>query len=222
MSSHIRPSIALLIVFASLSFATPASIASQVKVMPPAASPYGYSLADMAALAAPFNASGNDPSQYPDTPFQILYVAGLDFTPEGEGLFAAGGNEFTVENGTRLYVPIISSDDNAPVIGDFPSTSADAPQYFYDSSGLGVPEPSQVVVDGESTAVGARYMVGPVGTAPMPGGGSHVVALGVFVGPLTPGTHTIVVRTGFFGDAFAAATGLAFLRAEFTYVVHVV
>ena len=43
-------------------------------VLPPNASPYGYSLDDMAKALALFDTSGNDLSYYPKTPFQILYA----------------------------------------------------------------------------------------------------------------------------------------------------
>src|SRR5262249_11124051 len=44
------------------------------EVLPAAARPHGFSLTDMARATALFNTSGNDLSQYPQTPFQILYV----------------------------------------------------------------------------------------------------------------------------------------------------
>src|SRR3954466_13436389 len=43
------------------------------KVLPPDATPSGWSLDDMAEAVANFSISGNDTSFLPDTPFQILY-----------------------------------------------------------------------------------------------------------------------------------------------------
>ena len=42
-------------------------------VLPPPATPKGYSLDDMSRLTALFTTSFNNPRYYPDTPFQILY-----------------------------------------------------------------------------------------------------------------------------------------------------
>jgi hypothetical protein len=43
------------------------------QVMPPSATPLGFSLRDMAAKTAQFTTSGNNPQFFPTTPFQILY-----------------------------------------------------------------------------------------------------------------------------------------------------
>ena len=42
-------------------------------VLPPRATPHGYSLDDMASALALFDTSGNDLQFYPKTPFQILF-----------------------------------------------------------------------------------------------------------------------------------------------------
>ena len=79
-------------------------------VLPPSATPKGYSLADMSRLTALFTTSGNQASYYPKTPFQVLYV-----NP---------GNSFTVRRGTMFYVPLWNADDSPPVVGKFPRLRA--------------------------------------------------------------------------------------------------
>lgn len=43
-------------------------------VMPASARPDGYSLDDMTLKMAMFQASGNNPTYYPQTPFQVVYI----------------------------------------------------------------------------------------------------------------------------------------------------
>src|SRR5262249_58282823 len=92
------------------------------EVLPAAARPHGFSLTDMARATALFNTSGNDLSQYPQTPFQILYVdpTTQTFTFVNGGLVVTGTNQFTVAAGTPFYVPVASVDDSPPVLGTFP------------------------------------------------------------------------------------------------------
>src|SRR3954453_863700 len=66
-------------------------------VLPPSATPHGWSLDDMAQAVADFSISGNDLSFYPDTPFQIL--------------FRRPGNTFTVKPGTYFYLKFFFIDD---------------------------------------------------------------------------------------------------------------
>jgi hypothetical protein len=185
--------------------------------------PYGYSLTDMARETALFTTSGNK-QDYPNTPFQVLYYDPNTFqatpTPDG-GLLETGSNSFTVSPGTSFYVPLLNADDSPPVAGKFPTKPSDAASYFFGSDQLGAKN-TEIIVDGRSTPVGASYLVGPVQTPPLPdGGGKHIITLGVFLSPMSVGTHTVEIKGEFAGQAVQPAIGYNFLRADFTYTVHV-
>ena len=188
--------------------------------MPPGAHPLGYSLADMTAEVAAFTTSGNDLALYPDTPFQVLYAGtfNLEF-PDG-GIEVTGTNTFVVAPGTRFYVPIQSATDGPPVAGDFPTDQAGAIPYFFGPSQLGAQD-YEVVVDGSVTPVGPRYLAGPVTTPPLADQGTHIITLGVFLNPMTPGTHTVTIRGRLAGAAIEDTIGFDFLAEDFTYTVTV-
>jgi hypothetical protein len=177
----------------------------------------------MTREVAVFTASGNNLAFSPDTPFQILYAANFAVEPEGTGLFIQGTNSFTVDPGTRFFVPIQNADDSPPIAGDFPATTEQAEHYFFDPSQLGG-RGFEIVVDGQSELVGSEHLAGPVTTAPLPdGGGTHMITLGVFLTPMSAGTHTVTIRGGLFGDAIASVLDpLTYFRFEFTYTVNVV
>jgi hypothetical protein len=194
------------------------------EVLAAAARPHGYTLTDMASETALFLTSGNDPSRYPNTPFQILYYdpATVTNTFTNGGLVTAATNQFTVKPGTPFYVPLAYTDDSPPIVGGtFPTTPQAAADYVFshDLNGLGN---LQIVVDGHATALGAAYAAGPVQTPPLPdGGGSHYIAVGAFLTPLSPGVHTVTISGEYSGVAFQQATGLAFEQFAATYTVTV-
>jgi hypothetical protein len=229
MASHVttrRTSGAFLVLVLGLLLsvvAAPTVSAAGGRVLPPRARPHGYSLSDMTGAAAAFTASRNDLAFYPDTPFQILYTANFEVNEEGTGLVITGSNEFTVRPGTPFYVPLQNADDSPPVAGVYPTTRRDAVHYFFDQSQLGGRD-FEIVVDGQTKSVGAAYLSGPVTTAPLPdGGGTHMITLGVFVTPMHPGTHTVAISGGLFGDAMPPVLDpYTFFRFEFTYTVEVV
>ena len=79
-----------------------------------------------------------------------------------------------------------------------------------------------LTVDGRATSIGAAYTAGPVQTPPLPdGGGTHIITVGAFLTPLSPGTHTVTISGVFAGLAFQQATGLSFLQFQLTYTVTV-
>ena len=149
-------------------------------VMPPTATPAGYSLEDMAEELAYFDTSYNDPGLYPDTPFQILYTGGPT-------------NTFTVNAGTRFFVPVFWIDDSFPIIGDFPDDEDDIPHYVFGREQLGAHH-MQIVVDGKTTTLGADYAAGAHAPGLLDGGGSNIIQIGAFLTPLTKGTHTVIIR----------------------------
>jgi hypothetical protein len=212
-----------------LSFATALSLSILVGpvvagVLPPNATPHGYSLADMARAVALFTTSFNDPDFYPDTPFQILYAdaSSFAFDVEGDTLIESGSNTITVKAGTAFYMPMFNIDDSPPIIGNFPTRSRDAAGYVFDEDQLGL-EDAEVVVDGQATEIGAAYLVGPVRTPPLnDGGGTHIITLGVFIAPLSVGTHTISFSGEYTGDLVGPAVGSPNFAADFTYTVRVV
>jgi len=192
-------------------------------VLPASAHPHGFSLTDLASATALFTTSGNDLSHYPNTPFQILYVdpKTLTFNSVNGGLVVGGTNQFTVKPGTPFYVPLAFSDDSPPIIGTFPTIPQAAADYLFshDQNGLG---DLRIVVDGHATSIGAAYTAGPVQTPPLPdGGGSHIITVGAFLTPLSPGVHTVTISGEFSGVAFQQATGLAFVQFAETYTVTV-
>jgi hypothetical protein len=192
-------------------------------VQPPKAKPHGYSLTDMASAIALFSTSGNSSQYYPDTPFQILAedASTIVITSSGGGIVVTATNSFSVPSGTPFFVPVFYTDDSPVVVGTFPADASTAPGYVFDESQNGAHD-LEIIVDGESTTLGRDYVAGPVVTAPLlDGGGTHFISVGAFLTPLSVGKHTVKIKGTISGDAWAAATGLTFEKAEFTYQVEV-
>jgi len=190
------------------------------QVLPPSARPQGFSLTDMAGKTAQFTTSGNTQS-VPPTPFQILFFKPPSTaTSKGNGLSVTGSNFFNVPEGKMFYVPIAIADDSPTVIGTFPTSSSMAASYWFDSSQLGGSQ--SIVVDGNTTSIGASYLVGPITTQPLPdGGGTHIITIGVFLTPLSKGTHTVEVKARFDGALLLPFVGISFEEEDFTYTVTV-
>jgi hypothetical protein len=198
------------------------ALATSSPVLPPAAKPHGWSLERMTGALAVFSASGNT-TAYPDTPFQILYVR------PGEGQFvlppdcgvarASGSSTFMVQPGTKFFVPMQNVDDSPPFPAPFPENNEEAIPYFFGDAQYGA-RGWEISVDGNRTPIGSGYLAGPVTTPPLPdGGGTHMITLGVFLHPLSPGTHTVTINGGLFGHALCGTYGFRSLVAEFTYTV---
>jgi hypothetical protein len=191
----------------------------------------------MAGVLARFTASGNNADFYngccplPDTPFQVLYVdphtANGVLTSDG-GFATSGSNTFSnVRPGTIFFLPVINADDSPPFPAPYPSNHRDAIPYLFDQRFYGAS--FQVTIDGQTTSVGSEYVAGPVKTAPLPDTtppdfvpGTHMITLGAFVRPLTPGTHTVSISGGVFGDAEKPTYGVAYLTEAITYTVNVI
>jgi hypothetical protein len=197
------------------------ALATSSPVLPPAAKPYGWSLERMTGALAVFTASGNT-TAYPDTPFQILYVrpgeGQFELLPDG-GARASGSSTFVVQPGTKFFVPMSNVDDSPPFPAPFPENREEAIPYFFGDAQYGA-SGWEISVDGVRTPIGSGYLAGPVTTPPLPdGGGTHMITLGVFLHPLSPGTHTVTISGGLFGDAELPTYGIAYLASEFTYTV---
>lgn len=194
---------ALLAIFVTFGLA-PAVQAGPGKVLPPSATPHGYSITDMAAEVANFSASGNDPSFYPDTPFQIIY--------------RRPGNTFTVSPGTFFYVKFFFVDDSEPVIGDWPEDASEAEDYIFGSTQIGAHD-LEIEIDGLVTSLDdPGYIGGPVPTLDSPDGSNNLIQLGAFVSPLKKGTHTLTIRGVLDGDAWVEAVGGP-VTTEVTYTI---
>jgi len=192
-------------------------------VLPAAATPHGFSLTDMTAATALFNTSNNDLSQYPQTPFQILFVdrSTQVFTPVDGGVVITGTNQFTVAANTYFFVPVAFIDDSPPILGTFPTDPSMVPNYVFGQDQLGT-QNLQIIVDGRVTPIGSAYAAGPVQTPPLlDGGGTHIITVGAFLTPLTPGTHTVTIAGEFSGTLVQQATDLAFQQFSLTYTVTV-
>jgi hypothetical protein len=227
---------------ASVGFATSAQAsgtsapAGPSGILPPSATPLGYSLTDMTKEVAQFTTSGNQAAYYPNTPFQILYTQQTQsefigpcapvYTGKcGEASFdpsTGPAGTFTVKPGTMFYVPIANSDDSPPVIAPYPTTPEQAKAYFFNPLTGGGKDIS-ITIDGKTTPLGPAYVAGPVTTAPLQdGGGTHIVTVGVFMPPLTPGSHTVEMKATQSSPAIRAAyQTLDFLSSDFTYKVDV-
>jgi len=211
--------------------------------MPASAQPLGYSRADMTGLLALFTTSGNNQDFYPATPFQILYVdpsltegrfvrenlqtpcdpatetgCGLFFTEQPDSPFS---NSFTVPAGTRFFVPVDNADDSPPIVGTFPTTNDGAKTYIFDPRQVGGKD-FAVIIDGVSTPLGPAYVAGPVTTLPLlDGGGTHMITIGAFLNPMTPGQHTVRITGGYYGQGIRDTYGIGFIALDFTYQVTV-
>jgi len=198
-------------------------------VLPPQARPRGISLTEAATTVAPFTAAlnaglGVQLEYLEPLPLQVLYVdpETLDFEFEDGGITGVGSNHFTVPTGTMFYVPILNADDTGVDAPSFPTDDAGTVPYFFGRSQFGA-EGMTIIVDGQSTEIGSAYLSRllsfPEG---LPSGATRYLTLGVFLTPLTPGTHTIIIRGAFTGAALQERYGLEFFGEEITYTVEVV
>jgi hypothetical protein len=161
-------------------------------VLPPSATPFGYSLTDMAAEVALMSSYGNDLEFYPDTPFQILYRQGSLQDPEGT-------NTFRVKPGTYLYFKGFFIDNAPPEIGEFPNDAEDADDYILSLDRIGLL--SEIEIDGKITSLDhPGYVSGPLAIPGLSGGATEMVHTGAFIAPLAKGTHKIVSRSLLAGD----------------------
>ncbi len=183
------------------------AVAGSGQVLPPKATPHGWSLDDMAAAIANFSISGNDLAYYPETPFQIIY--------------RHPGNAFMLRPGTFLYVKVIFIDDSAPVIGNWPVDKSAAGNYFFGRTELGAHD-LEIEVDGKVFSLdNPGYVGGPVPTPNSPDGSEHFIQTGAFVTPLAKGIHTLTIRGVLDGDAMLAATGGFPFATEISYTITV-
>ena len=108
-----------------------------------------------------------------------------------------------------------------PVVGAWPSTHHEAIPYFFAPSQVGG-EDFAIIIDGHRTPIGPPYLAGPITTSPLQdGGGTHIITLGAFVHPLTPGSHTVTITGGVFGTEVGKTYPFDFLEQDITYTVAV-
>jgi hypothetical protein len=183
------------------------AVAGSGQVLPPTATPHGWSIDDMAAAVANFSISGNNLAYYPETPFQIIY--------------RHPGNAFTVPPGTFLYVKVIFIDDSPPVIGDWPADKSGVAEYFFGRTQLGAHD-LEIEVDGKVFSLdNPGYVGGPVPTPNSPDGSANFIQTGAFVTPLSKGTHSLTIRGVLDGAAMIAATGGFPFATEINYTITV-
>jgi len=243
---HVRRAIAVMLLASAavvapqgLTAADGHGVGQGSRVLPPSATPYGYSRADMTGLLALFTTSGNNPAYLPETPFRILHTdptmgvtQGTFVTGGGEpcepprvgcGLFftqtGTFANRFEVSADETFFVPVDNADDSPDVVGTFPTRPAAAKRYVFDRRVLGG-EDFAITIDSRRTALGPAYVAGPVETEPLlDGGGTHMITIGAFLSPMSPGTHTVRITGGYFGDGIWTTYKLSFIRLDFTYEV---
>jgi hypothetical protein len=178
----------------------------------------------MAAATAQFITSPDaNLSLYPQTPFQILYVPVTTetFSFVNGGLVVTGTKQFTVAPGTPFYVPVAFVDDSPPILGTFPTDPSTVANYLFAHDQNGWTN-LRIVVDGQVTPLGSAFAAGPVQTPPLPdGGGTHIITVGAFLTPLSPGTHTVAIAGEFSGVLFQQANNLTFVQFNLTYTVSV-
>ena len=164
---------------------TASALAGNGKVLPPWATPWGYSLWDMAVLTAVYNTGEADglTEPLPRVPFHVL-VADATLKPD-----------------TMLYLPVFYADDSgSPTTPPFPkdlSNQEEDSNYLLDmadeDTGADI-ESFFVQVDSNTpTNLDDEYVVG-VRTALLPDGtpaGHHYIVSAAFITPLKPGKHTV-------------------------------
>jgi len=158
---------------------TASALAGGGRVLPPDATPKGYSLRDMAAETAAYNEDQSEP--YPDVPFEVL-VGSI--------------GEYTVRPGTALYVPIFYSDNAPPPPTDAPFPrnirDQDADADYLDSVAADLYGVTAffVQVDDETTVLCDDHVVG-VRTEELPDGADRYIVSAAFLTPLSPGEHSV-------------------------------
>ena len=202
-----RRTVATLAVGLCLAASSLSAVAGSGQVLPPTATPKGWSIDDMASAVANFSISGNNLAYYPDTPFQIIY--------------RHPGNAFTVRPGTFLYVKVIFIDDSPPILGDWPADESGVAEYWFGRTQLGGHD-MEIEVDGRVYSLdNPGYVGGPVLTPNSPSGSEHFLQSGAFVTPLSKGTHTLTIRGVMDGDALLDATGGFPFVLNITYTITV-
>src|SRR5262249_23128546 len=112
-------------------------------------------------------------------------------------------------------------DDSPPIVGDFPddlNNRAELEAYVFGPDQIGV-DLLQIIVDGKVTHLGPEYVVGVTTPHQLPdGGGTHYIVPAAVLGPLSPGEHTVVIKTPVSGVAVGGPPGSGF---EGTYTINV-
>jgi hypothetical protein len=196
---------------APTSFAGVPSIAKQSvaatqgggNVLPAQAQPKGYSLLRLAKTTAAFNVSDHSGAP-PNVPFQMLF-------------WTADNAPFHVRPGTMLYVPILYNDDSPVIIGDFPDPTDRKAllNYWYSQKQFGVVY-TNITVDGQTTSLGADYVMGVKFAAPLPDTATQYITVGAVLTPLTKGRHTIGISALATGEAIG---GVFEFTVDYTVIV---
>ena len=103
-------------------------------------------------------------------------------------------------------------------LGNFPNSLDDRAAleaYVFGPDQIGV-DLLQIIVDGRVTDLGPAYVVG-VTTPPLSdGGGTHYITPAAILGPLSCGTHTVVIQYHVSGAAIGGPPGFGFVG---TYMI---
>ena len=75
----------------------------------------------------------------------------------------------------------------------------------------------------EPAGDGLRHILAELSSADplLDGGGSHIITVGAFLTPLSPGVHTVTISGEFSGVGFQQTSGLAFVDFASTYTITV-
>ena len=118
-------------------------------------------------------------------------------------------------------MPVDNADDSPPVVGTFPANNKAAKAYIFGPHQL-AGRGFAVCVDHRCRPLGPEYVAGPVETPPLlDGGGTHMITIGAFLSPMTPGVHDVRITGGYFGAGIFSVYGIGFIALDLTYRVHV-
>ena len=141
-------------------------------------------------------------------------------------------------SGTKFYVPIQGIDNTPPVLGTFPTTVEQARDYVFSPDANGAS--FEVTVDGKTTELNPQYvsLLAPVrlpndlvdhlnndlGAGIDYGFIYQSATVGVFLSPMSVGTHTVTIHTTIDGAFFLTYYNPPYTGFEttFTYTVNVV
>lgn len=80
------------------------------------------------------------------------------------------------------------------------------------------------MVDGKATSIGPEFLSGPIEQTNPPlqdGGGTHLIQLGAFLTPLTPGSHVVEIVGQVASLPLFNTYGFGCLQEDDTYLVRV-
>ena len=185
------------------------SAAAPPGVAPPDTVVGGYSVRAAAQAVLPAFFDACDREQLPRLPFRPVCARRVAIA-EGGGFLFSGHADVRVRAGRYLFTVLGDVTNGDPVLGTFPRKPPAALEHWFGEDQLSG-DRGTVTIDGVTTTLSSRALVGPFAVT-LSDGGTRDVALATFLGPLSIGVHHVRTETTVGGPLIQETYGADFIR----------